>query len=166
MINLTGLRSPCEQTEETALSQNHAPRPRLRNIVLGWPGNLAEPLPICETHLPQRVPPEDHSLLLGARELGLQSRFCQVVAMQLYRGANPSEHRYPDVKNGANTGQRGRLKRWEGLQETEKEPPSSIKGHGVLRQGCLSDPFVRSLCRGWWLSSFNSRQAAFDHPSH
>ena len=105
-------------------------------------------------------------LLLGARELRLQSRFCQVVAMQLYRGANPSEHRYPDVKNGANTGQRGRLKRWEGLQETKKEPPSSIKGHGVLRQGCLSDPFVRSLCRGWWLSSFNSRQAAFDHPSH
>lgn len=162
MVNLTGLRSPCEQT---ALSQNRAPLSRLRNCVLGWPGNLAEP-----TSYLWNSPASKGAAWRPQPTVGSQR--AQTPVQVLPGSGNTTSQRCWSLwasvswcENGANTGQRGRLKRWEGLQETWKEPPSSVRGHGVLPWG-LSDPFVRGLSKGWWLSSFNSRQAAFGHPSH
>lgn len=72
--------------------------------------------------------PEDHSLLLGARELRLQSRFCQVVAIQLYRGADPSEHRYPDVKMELICDNEGDLKDGRDFRRPRRSRPHQLKG--------------------------------------
>lgn len=125
MVNLTGLRSPCEQT---ALSQNRAPLSRLRNCVLGWPGNLAEP-----TSYLWNSPASKGAAWRPQPTVGSQR--AQTPVQVLPGSGNTTSQRCWSLwasvswcENGANTGQRGDLKDGRDFRRPGRSRPHQLEG--------------------------------------